>query len=108
MKTTKKSEKKSDDPCWKDYEKVGTKTKNGKKTSLLGGATKSLRKLGRGTANSISGLSTTQKVVGSAALVALGLSYFSKRNGKHAVAAGTDDAAEHSLNAMDGSTEGAL
>ena len=86
------------------------KIKNGKKTSLLGGATKSLRKLGRGTANSISGLSTTQKVVGSAALVALGLSYFSKRNGKHAVAAGTDDAtaAEHSLNAMDGSTEGAL
>lgn len=83
------------------------KTKNGKKTSLLGGATKSLRKLGRGTANSISGLSTTQKVVGSAALMALGLSYFSKRNGKPAVAAGTA-AAEHSLNAMDGSTEGAL
>ncbi|WP_395052743.1 hypothetical protein [Flavobacterium sp.] len=31
MKTEKKSEKKSDDPCWKDYEKIGMKTKDGKK-----------------------------------------------------------------------------
>lgn len=27
----KKSNKKKDDPCWKEYEKVGMKTKDGKK-----------------------------------------------------------------------------
>ncbi len=26
----KKSDKKSDDPCWKDYKQVGMKKKNGK------------------------------------------------------------------------------
>lgn len=89
--------------------KKNKKIKNGKKTTLLGGATKSLRKLSKGTANKISGLSTTQKVVGSAALVALGLSYFRKRNGKTTGDADTDvSAAEHNLSAMDGSTEGAL
>ncbi len=31
MKTTKKASKKADNPCWKDYEKIGMKTKDGKK-----------------------------------------------------------------------------
>ncbi|SFQ67010.1 hypothetical protein [Hymenobacter arizonensis] len=85
------------------------KTKAGKKTSILGGATKSLKKFGRGTANSIGGLSTTSKVVGGAALVALGLSYLNKRRGQ-AAATATDtssdaNAAEQSLSAMDGAEE---
>lgn len=57
------------------------KVKASKKNSLLGGATKSLKKLGKGTRKRIGGLSTTQKVVGGAALVALGLSYLAKRRG---------------------------
>jgi hypothetical protein len=85
--------------------KVG---KAGKKTSILGGATKSLRKLGKGTANSIGGLSTTSKVVGGAALVALGLSYLNKRRSKTATTASTSadaSAAEQNLSAMDGTEE---
>lgn len=77
--------------------------KAGKKTTLFGGATKSLARLGRGTANGIGGLSTTSKVVGGAALVALGLSYFSKR--RHGAAAPDATAAEQSLTAMDGSDQ---
>ncbi|WP_310392786.1 hypothetical protein [Hymenobacter sp.] len=76
------------------------KNKAGKKTTLLGGATKRLRKLGQGTATGIGGLSTTQKVVGGAALVALGLSYLTKRRDKKAASA-DGAAAEHSLSAMD-------
>lgn len=79
------------------------KNKAGKKT-LLGGAAKSLKKLGRGTASGIGGLSTIQKVVGGTALVALGLSYLNKRRGKKATTAiDTPDAAaaEDNLAAMD-------
>ncbi len=82
------------------------KNKAGKKTTLLGGAAKSLKKLGRGTANGIGGLSTTSKVVGGAALVALGLSYFNKRrNNANATDATDATAAEQNLTAMDGSDE---
>ncbi|WP_046243663.1 hypothetical protein [Hymenobacter terrenus] len=81
------------------------KNKVGKKNSLFGGATKSLKKLGKGTATGISGLSTTQKVVGGAALVALGLSYLSKRRGNKSVAEETitpdATAAEENLAALD-------
>ncbi|MBF9238667.1 hypothetical protein I2I05_14780 [Hymenobacter sp. BT683] len=88
----------------KNKKAKAAKTKAGKKTSLLGGATKSLRKLGRGTANGIGGLSTTSKVVGGAALVALGLSYFNKRRNNTAAATAKTSAAtaaEQSLSAMD-------
>ena len=57
------------------------KNKVAKKTTLLGGAAKSLKKLGKGTANRIGSLSTTKKVLGGAALVALSLSFLSKRRG---------------------------
>ncbi|MDO7850616.1 hypothetical protein [Hymenobacter convexus] len=84
------------------------KNKAAKKTSLLGGATKSLKKLGKGKA--LGKLSTTQKVVGGAALVALGLSYLSKRRAAKAIdatppatsATSNALAAEESLAAMDG------
>ena len=87
------------------------KNKASKKSSLLGGAGKSLKKLGKG--KTFGKLSTTQKVVGGAALVALGLGYLSKRRaaGKATDAAtpststsATSDAlaAEESLAAMDG------
>ena len=49
------------------------KTKTGKKPSLLGGAAKSIKNLRK------SKLSTTQKVMGGAALVALGVGYLAKR-----------------------------
>lgn len=76
-----------------------------KKTTLLGGAGKSLKRLGKGTANGIGGLSTTQKVVGGAALVALGLNYLSKRRGKKTAATADATAAEQNLSAMDGSAD---
>ena len=65
------------------------------KKNLLGGAAKTIRKL-----------STTQKVMGGAALVALGLSYLSKRRGRgktSATAAASPDAAaaEQSLASME-------
>ncbi|MDO7844884.1 hypothetical protein Q5H92_00835 [Hymenobacter sp. M29] len=83
------------------------KNKAAKKGTLLGGATKSLKKLGKG--KTLGKLSTTQKVVGGAALVALGLSYLSKRRAAKAIDAtppvtsATSDAlaAEESLAAMD-------
>ena len=74
------------------------------KKGLLGGAAKSLKKLKKGTANSIGGLSTTQKVVGGAALVAFGLSYLAKRRGNSdTLASGTSDAtaAEQNLSALE-------
>lgn len=61
--------------------KKNKKNKAAKKPTLLGGAAKSLKKLGKGTANRIGSLSTTKKVLGGAALVALSLSFFSKRRG---------------------------
>lgn len=83
------------------------KSKAAKKKTLLGGAAKSLQKLGRGTAGRISRLSTTQKVVGGAALVALGLNYLSKRLGSSDIPAPADAtttadsaAAEENLAAM--------
>ncbi|WP_426062174.1 hypothetical protein [Hymenobacter sp. B1770] len=93
----------------KNKKNKAVKNKAGKKTSILGGATKSLKKLGKGTANSIGGLSTTSKVVGGAALVALGLSYLNKRRNKSTTTV-TDTssdatAAEQSLSAMDGADE---
>jgi hypothetical protein len=54
------------------------KTKKAGKKSLLGGAAKSLRKLGKG---SVGKLSTTQKVVGGTALLALGLGYLATKRG---------------------------
>jgi hypothetical protein len=81
------------------------KNKAAKKATLLGGATKSLKKLGKG--KTFGKLSTTQKVVGGAALVALGLSYLSKRRKAGAAASETDTttdaaAAEQNLAALDG------
>ena len=82
-----------------------TKVKKNKagKNTLLSGAAKSLKKL------RTAKLSTTQKVVGGAALVALGLSYLSKRlNGadisapKDATTTADAPAAEASLAAMGG------
>lgn len=85
------------------------KNKVAKQKTMLGGAAKSLKKLGKGTSRRIGRLSTTQKVVGGAALVALGLSYLSKRlNGGDiphpADATTTADglAAEENLAAMTG------
>ncbi|UOQ53680.1 hypothetical protein [Hymenobacter cellulosivorans] len=52
------------------------KAKTAKKKSLLGGAAKSIKKLSR---NSVGKLTTTQKVVGGTALVALGLGYLAQR-----------------------------
>jgi hypothetical protein len=84
------------------------KSKASQKPTLLGGAAKSIKKLGKGTANRIGGLSTTQKVIGGTALVALGLNYLSKRRAKASASASSvetapDDAtvAEESLAAMD-------
>ena len=85
------------------------KSKAVKNKTLLGGAAKSLKKLGRGTAGRIGSLSTTQKVVGGAALVALGLNYLSKRLGSSDIPAPIDAtttadsvAAEENLVAMHG------
>ncbi len=82
--------------------KKNKKNKAGKKKSLLGGAAKSLKKLGQGTG--IGRLSTAQKVVGGATLVALGVRFLA-RNRRTSSAAGptpTADAAsaEHNLAAL--------
>ncbi|GAB2850443.1 hypothetical protein [Hymenobacter ruber] len=69
------------------------KNKPAKKQTLLGGATKSLKKLRK------SKLTTTQKVLAGAALAAVGLGMLAKRNGK---ATSPDTAAaEDSLAALD-------
>ena len=83
--------------------KKNKKNKPDKKQTLLGGAAKSLKKLGKGTGSRIGALSTTQKVVGGAALVALGLSYLAKRQNGSAAGIPIDaDAAiaEENLAAM--------
>lgn len=83
--------------------KKNKKNKPGRKQTLLGGAVKSIKKLGKGTGSRIGALSTTQKVVGGAALVALGLSYLAKRQNGSAADISTDaDAAiaEENLAAM--------
>ena len=80
-----------------------SKNKAGKKATLLGGAAKSIKSLRK------TKLSTTQKVLGGAAIVALGVSYLAKRlNGQDlparpdaTTAAADADAAETSLAAMD-------
>ncbi|WP_375417133.1 hypothetical protein [uncultured Hymenobacter sp.] len=87
----------------KDKKKDVKKAKATKKTSLFGGAGKSIKKLGSG----IGGLSTTQKVAGGAALVALGLSYLAKRRGNGSSSTATTNSAdaagaEQSLAAIDG------
>lgn len=88
----------------KNKKKDPRKNKAAKKTSLFGGAGKSIKKLGRG----IGGLSMTQKVAGGA-LLALGLSYLAKRRGSsggssaEAAPSPADVAgAEQSLATMDG------
>ncbi|GAB3589882.1 hypothetical protein [Hymenobacter daeguensis] len=83
--------------------KTKDKTKKAKpaKKGLLGGASKSLKKLGKRK------LSTTQKVVAGAALAAIGLSLLAKRRKAGAPTAAETDAttdaiaAEHNLAAMD-------
>jgi len=78
--------------------KKNKKKKAAKKQTLLGGAAKSLRKLGKGRGR----LSTTQKVVGGAALVALGLGYLAKRlRGGAATPPPDAAAAEEQLAAME-------
>ena len=80
-----------------------SKNKAGKKNTLLSGAAKSIKSLRK------SKLSTTQKVLGGAALVALGVGYLAKRlNGADLPArsdatttAADADAAESSLAAME-------
>ncbi|SNC76189.1 hypothetical protein SAMN06265337_3259 [Hymenobacter gelipurpurascens] len=81
--------------------KTKNKKKSGKK-SLFGGAAKSLKKLGKG--SGLGRLSTTQKVLGGAALVAVGLSYFGKRRISTPATPPTSDAtaAEQSLASMEG------
>ena len=78
------------------------KNKAAQKTTLLSGAAKSLKNLRK------SKLSTTQKVVGGAALLALGVGYLAKRLSGADLPARPDatttadaDAAESSLAAME-------
>lgn len=81
--------------------KKNKKNKAGKKKSLLGGAAKSLKKLGQGTG--IGRLSTAQKVVGGATLVALGVRFLARRRTSSAAGpAPTADpaSAEHNLAAL--------
>ncbi|ALD22411.1 hypothetical protein [Hymenobacter sp. DG25A] len=75
--------------------------KAGKKKSLLSGAAKSLKKLTKGGVK----MSTTQKVAGGAALVALGLGYLAKRRKDAAKPVNTSSdatAAEDNLAALEG------
>ena len=78
------------------------KNKAGKKATLLGGAAKSIKNLRKRK------LSTAQKVLGSAALVALGVGYLAKRLSgadlpvrPDATTTADANAAESSLAAMD-------
>lgn len=61
-----------------------------KKPTLLGGAAKSLKKLGKGTAAGVGKLSTTQKVLAGATLAALGVTYVRKQLSKNKVATPVD------------------
>ncbi|MBO2009929.1 hypothetical protein [Hymenobacter negativus] len=77
------------------------KNKSAKK-SLLGGASKSLKKLGKRK------LTTTQKVIGGVALAALGLGYLAQRRKASAAPTAVDtppisdaEAAEQNLAALD-------
>ena len=75
------------------------------KKPLFGGAAKSLKKLSKG--SGLSKLTTTQKVLGGAALLAAGLGYLGKRRSSTPAAVpATDDAtaAEASLASMEGAT----
>lgn len=88
----------------KKNKKAKDKSKTAQKTTLLRGATESLRKLSKGTTNSIGRLSTTQKVVGGATLLALGLNYLNKRRratGDSTAASPTPDAAGAEQNLAD-------
>lgn len=90
-----------------------TKNKTARKTTLLRGAAKSLRKLSKGTTNSIGRLSTAQKVVGGATLLALGLSYLNKRRratGDSSAPSSTPDAAgaEQNLAGLNEEESGSL
>lgn len=81
-----------------------TKAKAGKKKSLLSGAVKSLKKLGKG--RGLSKMTTKQKVVGGTALVALGLGYLATRQKTTPTSNGTDTdaaAAEQKLSSMEAS-----
>ncbi|TGD81641.1 hypothetical protein [Hymenobacter wooponensis] len=86
----------------KKADKTGKAGKSGKKTTLFGGAGKSLKKLGKGTG--LAKLSTTQKVLGGAALLAVGLGYLGKRRNSTPAATPNSDAAaaEESLASMEG------
>ena len=80
--------------------KKNKKTKAGKK-SLLDGAAKSFKKLSKG--SGLDKLTTTQKVLGGAALLAVGLSYLGKRRTSTPAATSPDaTAAEESLASMEG------
>lgn len=76
--------------------KKNKKKKAAKKATLLGGAAKSLKKLGKG---SVGKLSTTQKVIAGTALGALGVRYLVKKLSKpKATAAHTDYASAGASN----------
>jgi hypothetical protein len=87
----------------KDKSKKKKAGKPAKKTTLFSGAGKSLKKLGKGTG--LGKLSTTQKVLGGAALLAVGLGYLGKRRSSTPAATPNPDAtaAEESLASMEGS-----
>jgi hypothetical protein len=72
------------------------------KKSLFAGAGKSLKKLGKGTG--LGRLTTTQKVLGGAALLAAGLGYLGQRRKSTPAATPSTDAsaAEETLASMDG------
>lgn len=75
--------------------------KASKKTSLFGGAAKSLKKIGKGTG--LNTLSTTQKVLGGAALLAAGLGYLGRRRSSVPATPPVDKgAAEENLTSMEG------
>jgi len=77
-----------------------TKKNKASKNTLLGGAGKSLKKLGKGGA--FGKLSTTQKVVGgAAALLAVGVGILARRRKNGTAPAADVAAAEESLAAMD-------
>lgn len=74
------------------------KTKARKQKTLFGGVAKSLKKLSKGAANGLGGLSTAQKVAGGAALVALGLNYLAKRRRGGSTAPATETAGSAASN----------